>query len=397
MASSGVSKIFNAPSGAVADVRIIDCTSRIIRLPASFLLHPPLRGMQYMPDIPTWSFLIESPTTGKKALFDLGVPPNFLDFSPFNQDQLRNPAWEIRSEKHVADILKENHIDPARINSIVWSHWHFDHIGDPSTFPGSTELVVGPGFKQTFYPGYPTIKDSPVRECDFAFVFLPFLAFSRSRWANHCRFHFDRGRETREINFDEGPPLQIGQFKAMDFFGDGSFYLLDAPGHTVGHLAGLVRTTSDPDTFIFCGGDLCHHGGEIRPSRHLSLPKEIHVEFPDQVSPWICPGSELARLNKSRSRAEFEPFFIPNPEFCYDAEETVRTIVKTQEADADDNVLFIYAHSKAVERYAELFPLKANQWKRKGWKSKMLWDFVRDFKVAVDAQSGGSAINAARE
>ncbi|OAL40504.1 hypothetical protein AYO20_00240 [Fonsecaea nubica] len=277
MASSGVSKLFNAPSGAVADVRIINCTSGITRLPASFLLHPPLQGMQYMPDIPTRSFLIESPTTGKKALFDLGVPPNFLDFSPFNQDQLRNPAWEIRSEKHVADILKENQIDPAWINSIVWSHRHFDHIGDPSTFPGSTELVVGPGSKQTFYPGYPTIKDSP------------------SRWANHCRFRFDRGRETREINFDDGPPLQIGQFKAMDFFGD------------------------------------------------------------------------------------------------------VRTIVKAQEADADDKVLFIYAHSKAVERYAELFPLKANQWKRKGWKRKVLWDFVRDFKVAVDAQSGGSAFNAAGE
>lgn len=78
-----------------------------------------MHGMEYMPDIPTWAFLIESPT-GKKALFDLGVPPNFLDLSPVNQSQLRNPAWEIRSEKHVADILRESQIDPASINSIVW-------------------------------------------------------------------------------------------------------------------------------------------------------------------------------------------------------------------------------------------------------------------------------------
>lgn len=117
--ASNAHNLFNAPPGAVARVRIIDCTSRIIRLPVSFLMQPPLHGMQYMPDIPTWSFLIESPT-GKRALFDLGVPPNFLDLSPVNQSQLRNPAWEIHSEKHVADILKESQIDPASINSIIW-------------------------------------------------------------------------------------------------------------------------------------------------------------------------------------------------------------------------------------------------------------------------------------
>lgn len=195
-----------------------------------------------------------------------------------------------------------------------------------------------------------------------------------------------RGRITREINFDEGPTLQIGQFRALDFFGDGSFYLLDAPGHAVGHIAGLVRTTSNPDTFIFCGGDLCHNGGEIRPSKQIRLPKEVHIELPDQMAPWVCPGSQLERLNRNRSRSVDEPFFIPNPEFCFDAPETMKTISKAQEADADDNVLFIYAHSKAVEHYADLFPLKANDWKSKGWKAKMFWDFVKDFKLAVDAQ-----------
>lgn len=47
------------------------------------------------------------------------------------------------------------------------SHWHWDHIGDPSTFPPSTQLVVGPGFKEAFLPGYPAKNDSPVRETDF--------------------------------------------------------------------------------------------------------------------------------------------------------------------------------------------------------------------------------------
>lgn len=192
-----------------------------------------------------------------------------------------------------------------------------------------------------------------------------------------------RGREVREINFDEAPPIKIGQFRAIDLFGDGSFFLLDTPGHAVGHLSGLVRTTSSPDTFIFLGGDVCHNGGEIRPSKHIRLPKEIHVELPDQLSPWICPGADLEALNKSRSRAPDEPFFDPN--IGLDIDEAIRTIVKAQEADADENVLFIYAHSGAVRRHADLFPLKANDWKKKGWREKMFWDFLRDFKIAVEA------------
>ncbi|KAM5476938.1 hypothetical protein MauCBS54593_000209 [Microsporum audouinii] len=50
-----------------------------------------------------------------------------------------------------------------------------------------------------------------------------------------------------EISFDDG--LEIGRFRAMDFFGDGSFYLLDAPGHAEGHLCALARTTADPCTY----------------------------------------------------------------------------------------------------------------------------------------------------
>jgi hypothetical protein len=32
-----------------------------------------------------------------------------------------------------------------------------------------------------------------------------------------------------EMSF-EGSDLKIGGFRALDFYGDGSFYLLDAPG-----------------------------------------------------------------------------------------------------------------------------------------------------------------------
>jgi glyoxylase-like metal-dependent hydrolase (beta-lactamase superfamily II) len=92
--------------------------------------------------------------------------------------------------------------------------------------------VVGPGFKAAHLPGYPTNPDSLLLESDL------------------------EGREVREIGFpssDKG--FKIGRFRAMDYFGDGSFYLLDTPGHTVGHICGLARTSAAPDSFVFMGGD----------------------------------------------------------------------------------------------------------------------------------------------
>lgn len=85
------------------------------------------------------------------------------------------------------------------------SHFHWDHTGDSSTFPTSTELVVGPGFKKAFMPGYPSNPDAPIKESDY------------------------RGRNVREISFTDSS-LRLGRFRALDYFGDGSFYLLDAPG-----------------------------------------------------------------------------------------------------------------------------------------------------------------------
>ena len=48
------------------------------------------------------------------------------------------------------------------------SHAHWDHTGDPSTFPPSTTLIVGPGTKSTFFPGWPMCPEAPVLTSAFA-------------------------------------------------------------------------------------------------------------------------------------------------------------------------------------------------------------------------------------
>ena len=111
---------FLVPDGAAAHLRIIDSTTKLKGLPLSYLMTPPMPGMEVLPEAPTWSFLIES-NTGRKALFDLGVPPNWRDFSPVVAKPLQTRGWgEPSGERHVADILVDGGIDLSSINSIIW-------------------------------------------------------------------------------------------------------------------------------------------------------------------------------------------------------------------------------------------------------------------------------------
>lgn len=83
-------------------------------------------------------------------------------------DYVENQTPGLRIEKNINEILKEGGVDDQSISSLIWSHFHWDHIGDASLFPSSTEIVVGPSFKESFMPGYPTRQDSPLLHSDFA-------------------------------------------------------------------------------------------------------------------------------------------------------------------------------------------------------------------------------------
>lgn len=194
-----------------------------------------------------------------------------------------------------------------------------------------------------------------------------------------------RGRLVREIDFSEQKTaLKVGPFRANDFFGDGSFYLLDTPGHDVGHLAGLARTTTNPDTFIFMGGDLCHHGGEIRPSTHLSIPADVHFNLPDSLRSRVsvCPGgAQFQELNVKRGRKPNEPFF--DPVLAVDVPQAIQTIKDAQAADAQSYVFFIFAHDMGILGSVDFFPQSANEWKEKGWKEKTMWNFLEDLARAI--------------
>lgn len=128
------------------------------------------------------------------------------------------------------------------------------------------------------------------------------------------------------------------------------------------------------------GGDLCHHGGELRPSEYIPLPKEISPHpFTRALYP-LCPSAVFEAIQHKRGRSLTAPFF--DPAMGVSIPEAIRSIQKAQKADANDNVLFMYAHDPVVRGVVDLFPLGANDWKQKRWREKMFWAFLADFEVA---------------
>lgn len=54
-----------------------------------------------------------------------------------------------------------------------------------------------------------------------------------------------------------GPWTAFGPFeRAMDFFGDGSFWVIQAPGHMPGNLCAAAKLQSDE--WVLLGSDCCH-------------------------------------------------------------------------------------------------------------------------------------------
>jgi hypothetical protein len=185
-----------------------------------------------------------------------------------------------------------------------------------------------------------------------------------------------------EISFEDSRrATKVGDFRAHDVFGDGSFYLLDTPGHAIGHMSGLARTTTNPDTFIFMGGDLCHHNGQIRPSRYLRIPDQLSgPTFGVQTS---LAGRRFEELLFSRTGSTETPFFVPAESQCVSEEDSSNTRKGAQKADAQDNIWLIYAHDPSLSDVVDFFPSSANAWKEKNWRSKTLWSFLASFQDSI--------------
>lgn len=150
----------------------------------------------------------------RRVLFDTGYAPQ-----PWQTGLTgRLYQWllppELPPEQDIAAQL-----DPASITHVVLSHLHPDHIGGLRHFPHA-RLVLHAGQLATL--ASPRLREG----------LLPGLL---PDW-----FHDATGDPSRSVIVAEFTPGPFG-LATHDLFGDGSYQLVDLPGHVRGHLGALVE------------------------------------------------------------------------------------------------------------------------------------------------------------
>lgn len=216
--------------------------------------------------VPVPVFLIEHPKG--RALFDAGLHP----------DCRRDPVGRLGPRlaglfkiglgegEEVSARLAAIGRDPAGIDLLINSHFHFDHVGGNALVPNATMVVQRREWEAATDP------DRALRH-------------------GYDRRDFDLGHKRRLID---------GEY---DVFGDGSVVCLPTHGHTPGHQSLKLQLAGGE---VVLAADACYFCRTLRERR---LPR--HVDDRDaMLSSLNC----LARLEALGARI----FFGHDPEFWHD-------------------------------------------------------------------------------
>lgn len=145
----------------------------------------------------------------RRVLFDTGYAPE-----PWRTGV---PGWAYRRllppSIRPGDTIAEQ-LDAASVTHVVLSHLHPDHIGGVRFFPHAT-FVMSEGARATV--AAPTLRSG----------LLPRLL---PPW-------FDGARVVVAAEF----PDRVHGMSTFDLFGDGSYLLVDLPGHADGQLGALIE------------------------------------------------------------------------------------------------------------------------------------------------------------
>ncbi|KAF9811795.1 hypothetical protein IEO21_06407 [Rhodonia placenta] len=180
---------------------------------------------------PCLSFLLRHSTDGDTFVFDLGTRRDWEEALPPAMVKAVKRWYHVEVPQDAIESLQKGGYNPAQISHVCLSHVHFDHQGDTRPFTNAT-FIAGEESRALLSPGYPADPNG---------MFLgSLLPPERTRYVPRAEMR------------------AVGPFPhALDFYGDGSLYVVDTPGHLPGHLAVLARTSADGG-WVFLAGDAAH-------------------------------------------------------------------------------------------------------------------------------------------
>ncbi|KAI7973375.1 hypothetical protein EIK77_008284 [Talaromyces pinophilus] len=238
----------------------------------------------------SWRFFIQHAPSNTKLWFDLGVAHDLSLYPP-----------RIQRQGMVSFTLHTIHILSGAEKT---SHGHWDHIFPVGNLFPNAKVLCGHGTLDWASKSWPSEADS---------------TFDGRIWH----------KENSELPVEELPSPEaspekwqpLGPYKkAYDFFGDGSFWLIDARGHCPGNLAALARVKRKDGKikWAFLGGD-CFH------SMHF-------VEYPE------APFGKGVKVTPTDT-------FHENEE---EAREIIRQTAELKKGEGENALIWI-AHSSTLE------------------------------------------------
>jgi glyoxylase-like metal-dependent hydrolase (beta-lactamase superfamily II) len=179
-------------------------------------------------DLPIPSFLIEHPKG--RALYDTGMHPELRTNAKGRLSERLNSLFGFSGfgpEDDIKSKLEAIDQDPARIDLIIVSHLHFDHVGGNELVPNATVIVQ----RREWEAGM-----APESEARFGFY----------------KADYDKGHKVVQVDGEH------------DVFGDGSVVCIPTWGHTPGHQSLRVRTERGE---IVLTGDACYFCRTLKERR----------------------------------------------------------------------------------------------------------------------------------
>ncbi|KAF2010790.1 Metallo-hydrolase/oxidoreductase [Aaosphaeria arxii CBS 175.79] len=241
-------------------------------LPEYQFVHPISRDARKT--VPSLSFLIQHHNihSGKttRIVFDLGLRKNIERYAEPIQKHVvtRQP---MTTDPDVVKSLVKGGLHPEDIDYVIYSHVHWDHVGEPRDFPTST-FVVGSGATSLLNGTSVTLRGG---HSFFESDLLPHGRFVElsdpSGTQPNSKFSEE---ESGVLNFHR-PWQPYGRCpETLDLFNDGSLYIVNAPGHLPGHINILARLSDSHQVYL--AGDACHDRRLLTGEKEIGEWNDVH-------------------------------------------------------------------------------------------------------------------------